>query len=292
VADEPKQADRLLFGDRLDLVALPTAVACARLFTQYTLGNWRASFVMADALTVVGELVNVAVQETGVTDPATRWAELPALNLLTVRLLGYERRIRVEVWDSAGEAAVLPEIEGYDNLTGLHLVDATAHTWGSHVQPQGRMTWADLLVYPRTESGLPIRRRRRLVRTEPAELVDEGLLRRVRDGLDGLNVSNLLGHIKRPSTSAYPLLLVERSAGVEVARVRITRSFIVRCLFRRAVAVGISSNRLPIRIVHFSCVDLAFCELLSVRLSRSVYIQVNAACDQQNSHESDKELLC
>ncbi|HEX5120060.1 MAG TPA: ATP-binding protein [Pseudonocardiaceae bacterium] len=178
--------DRLLLGDQLDLVALPTAVSCARLFTRYTLSNWRASFVMADALVVVEELVCLAVQQTGVTDPATRWTELPALNLLTVRLLGYEGRIRVEVWDSTGEPAALPDTETYENLTGLHLVDVTAHDWGSSVQPRGRVTWADLLVYPHTESGLPIRRRRRTVPAEPAELVDEGLLRRVRDGLDGL----------------------------------------------------------------------------------------------------------
>jgi hypothetical protein len=46
-----------LFDD-LGLVALPTAVSCARLFVKYTLDNWRASsFVVADAMTITGELV-------------------------------------------------------------------------------------------------------------------------------------------------------------------------------------------------------------------------------------------
>lgn len=175
-----------LFDD-LGLVALPTAVSCSRMFVKYTLDNWKASaFVMADAVMIVDELVTLAVQETGIVDDVVAWSELDYVNRIVVRLLGFPRHIVIEVWDAAHEPAVLSDEEPNTLPTGLHLVDVTAGRWGSSASPRGRLTWAEIAVYDRAESGLPIRRRRQSVHVEPAEQVDEELLRRVRDGLKGL----------------------------------------------------------------------------------------------------------
>jgi hypothetical protein len=157
------------------------------MFTQYTLGNWGVSpFVMADALVVANELVMLAVEETGILDDVVAWSELEYINRVVVRLLGFPRHIVIEVWDAAHEPAVLPADEPTTLPTGLHLVDVTANRWGSSASPRGRLTWAEIAVYDRTESGLPIRRRRPCVQRQPQTPVDYELLRRVRDGLDGL----------------------------------------------------------------------------------------------------------
>ena len=176
-----------LFDD-LGLVALPTAISCARLFVKYTLDNWRASsFVVADAMTITGELVALSVQETGVLDDDVRWSELDYINRIVIRLLGFPRHIVIEVWDAATEPAALPAGPADTLPRGLDLVDVLAGRWASTASPRGRLTWAELPVYDRTEAGLPIQRRRPSPRPVlPAPVIDEELLRRVRDGLIGL----------------------------------------------------------------------------------------------------------
>jgi hypothetical protein len=183
--ERPEMRDRPRLFDDLGLVALPTAVSCARMFAEYTLTKWGAStFVVADALVIIGELVTLSVQDTGVADDTVRWSELEQLNRVVVRFLGFARHVVIEVWDTAPEPAVLPD-DGLGKLpTGLHLVDVTANKWGSIASPQGRLTWAEIAVYDRTESGLPIRRRQpRSQPVTPAPLLDEEVLRRVREGL-------------------------------------------------------------------------------------------------------------
>jgi hypothetical protein len=178
--------------DDLGLVALPTAITCARLFVTYTLDSWElSSFVLADALVVATELVTLAVEETGVADDVVRWSELEQLNSIVVRLLGFPNHVVIEVWDVANEPMTLPDEELPPFPEGLQLVDITASKWGSHATRRGRVTWAELAVHARTESGLPIRRRK----TPPppahddaaaAPTIDDDLLRRVRDGLKAL----------------------------------------------------------------------------------------------------------
>lgn len=176
-----------LFDD-LGLVALPTAISCARMFTQYTLTTWGVSpFVLGDALIVARELVSLAVRDTGVLDEDMRWSELDHLNRIVVRLFGFSRHIVIEVWDAAQEPAVLPPDDSTKLPTGLHLVDVTAYRWASTASPRGRLTWAELPVHDRTDSGLPIRRRQpRAVPEQQAPPASVELLRRVRDGLNGL----------------------------------------------------------------------------------------------------------
>jgi hypothetical protein len=169
-------------------VALPTAISCARLFVKYTLDNWRASpFVVADAMTITGELVALSVQETGILDDEVRWSELDYINRIVIRLLGFPRHIVIEVWDAAVEAARIDELLDAGEPRGLDLVDVVARRWASTTSPQGRLTWAAIDVYEQTQSGLQIRRRTRSAQSVPLDYeTDPELLRRILDRLSGL----------------------------------------------------------------------------------------------------------
>jgi hypothetical protein len=175
-------ADLPCWSDALTLAALPSAISCARLFTRCTLGRWGASFVLADALIVVGELVANAVADTGVADTRVRWSELTALNVVSVRLLGFAGRIVIEVWDTHPEPAVLPAQPPGTPPCGLRLVDVIARRWDSRRAPGGRLTWAELATYEHTRSGLPLRASNSNDPHRPAT-ADLGALRRVMTGL-------------------------------------------------------------------------------------------------------------
>jgi hypothetical protein len=176
------------FFDDLTLVALSSAVSCARTFVHYTLANWQVGpFVLGDALVMTHELVTQAVADTGMDGHYKSWAEVDHLNYLVVRLVGFARHVVIEVWDRATEPAVLPDGEPVQPRSGLALIDAVAHRWASSMTPTGRLTWAEVAVYDRTDSGLPIRPSRSGSPSAPplATLSDE-LLRRVHDGLNRL----------------------------------------------------------------------------------------------------------
>jgi hypothetical protein len=165
------------FSRSIDFAALPSAISCTRLFVASTLGRWGARFLEADAEVLAVELVRHSVQTCGVTDEDVRLSELDELNVIHVRLLGFERTIGIEVWD---------------NADGLGLVDTRAKGWGSSITPQGRVVWAELDVYDRAASGLPIRARKPTPYPRPSAneighpSQGAGFLRRVRDGLVNL----------------------------------------------------------------------------------------------------------
>lgn len=164
------------FSDELKLVALSNAIGCARIFVQYTLANWKASpFVVGDAHVITHELVTKAVDDTGVPEDQNTWSKVEKINYIVVRLLGFSRHIIVEVWDSAKRPAGLPD---------LHVVDTVALRWDSVVAMKTRLTWAEIPVYDRTDSGLPIREPRPVApATGPAAPLSYEFLRRVRDRL-------------------------------------------------------------------------------------------------------------
>jgi hypothetical protein len=176
------------FFDDLTLVALSSAVSCARTFVHYTLANWHAGpFVLGDALVITHELVTQAVADTGISSHYESWSEVDHLNHIVVRLVGFSRHVVIEVWDQAAEPATLPSGEPTQPRSGLSLVDVVAHGWASSVTPTGRLTWAAIAIYDRTDAGLPIRPSRPASSSSrpPATLSAE-LLRRVRDGLTSL----------------------------------------------------------------------------------------------------------
>jgi len=63
-------------SDSIRLVATRTAISCSRLFVECTLRQWRAGFLVNDAVQVVDELVMNAVKATGVMDETVRWTEV------------------------------------------------------------------------------------------------------------------------------------------------------------------------------------------------------------------------
>lgn len=184
----PEMTERPRLFDDLGLVALPTAVGCARLFTQYTLGNWQVpAVVVADAVTIAGELVALSVEETGPPRDKVRWSELDHLSRIVVRLLGFSRHVMIEVWDTATEPANITEPLPAGTPRGLDLVDVVARRWASTTSPQGRLTCAAVDLYDQTQSGLPIRRRTRTAHQTPLDHdIEPELFRRVREGLKGL----------------------------------------------------------------------------------------------------------
>jgi len=189
-AEVPQMRDQPRFVDTLDLVALPTAVAVARMFIADTLTRWHALFVEDYMETLAVELVTLSVSATRPAE-GTSWTDIAELNPIKLRLLGYRRHIVFEVTDVHDEALVLPNDRYVDESAGLGLVDALADRWGSFVAPRGRVIWAELAVYARTQAGLPKREREPSPSSphsaaQSANPADPELLRRIRDGLESL----------------------------------------------------------------------------------------------------------
>lgn len=162
--------------DDLGLVALPTAITCARTFVRATLERWQApAVVVADAVVIAGELVMLSVQDAA------------RLSDIRVRLSGFARHITVEVWDMGRVPVVVSEEPSATPLRGIDLVDRLARRWASGWYAETRITWAEVAVYAVTASGLAIRPRRAGGRPSvghgTGSPIEAELLGRVRDGL-------------------------------------------------------------------------------------------------------------
>ncbi|MFF5498957.1 ATP-binding protein [Streptomyces aquilus] len=141
-----------LFSERLELAAVLTAVGCSRMFVETTLTKWGATPVIDDALLVVSELVTNSVKATGVTTPDPNWAELGKLNLISVRLLGLEQSIMIEVWDVESRTPVAQSADfDAESGRGLSLVEAVTSRWGSRPAWPGKVVWAELPLQPHPE---------------------------------------------------------------------------------------------------------------------------------------------
>ena len=87
----------LRLHDGIRLVATGSAISCSRLFVAYTLDKWRAATVVDMAVLVVAELVTNAVHATSLMEERARWTELTRIEFITVRLLGLQTSVRIEV---------------------------------------------------------------------------------------------------------------------------------------------------------------------------------------------------
>lgn len=157
------------YHDGLRLVATRSAISCSRIFVAITLDKWGASVILQDAMSVADDLVTNAVHATGIPQERIHWTELTRIEYITVRLLGLETSIRIEVWDSAPDPPLLPN-------------DASSPVKrGYHPTTRGKVVWAELPV-------LPHHRKPSLPPQPPAEQFarDPDLLRRVWEGLDSL----------------------------------------------------------------------------------------------------------
>ncbi|WP_411114453.1 ATP-binding protein [Streptomyces sp. 029-5] len=175
--------DRLRAWDRLTLVALPTAVGCARAFTKVMLRWWRASRILDEALLVTSELVTNAVQAT------------EAERVIGVQLQIIDDSVLVEVWDDSPALPVLKDPDADAEIgRGLCLVDELAKRWGTSEAPAGgKIVWAELTLSQQSEpftgpAPLPHRVPGNLrVPEGPAkEKVETALMRRVLEGLGNL----------------------------------------------------------------------------------------------------------
>lgn len=121
--------------DEIDLVAVPTAVPCARMFVEVTFRRWHASSAVERALNVVCELVAKAVAASGTLEPRSDWTG--HLNLINVRLVRLDHAVGVEVWDSDPFPGDLSATVG----------DGLKH--GCYPLAPGKVVWAQLPVLPR-----------------------------------------------------------------------------------------------------------------------------------------------
>lgn len=153
--------------DGLRLVSTKSAIPCARLFVEYTLDKWGAYTFIHEAVRQVDDLVTMAVKATGITEDRSKWAELPRIEFITVRVLGLDTSIRIEVWDSAPNPPILADEAG------------SYVRRGCYPTVRGKVVWVELPVYPHRSSFPP---------QPPAEQFRQNpdTLRRVRDGLEGL----------------------------------------------------------------------------------------------------------
>jgi anti-sigma regulatory factor (Ser/Thr protein kinase) len=126
----------------LELGALPTAVACARLHARSVLWEWGMKALAPDAELLVAELVINAVQATAARDQ-------PAVRL---RLSGDGARALIEVWDAdrlppapwqrADGTPGRPSATG----RGLSVVPALSTRWDWYLtrEPPGRVIWCEI----------------------------------------------------------------------------------------------------------------------------------------------------
>ena len=102
------------------------------MFVEYTLDRWGAGFIVDDAVRAVDELATNVVKATGAMDERVRWTEVTHMEFITVRLLGFEASIRVEVWDSAPNTPTLPDETGAAVRRGCYPTACGKVTWAAH----------------------------------------------------------------------------------------------------------------------------------------------------------------
>jgi anti-sigma regulatory factor (Ser/Thr protein kinase) len=175
----------------LQLGALPTAPACARLHARHVLWDWGLRAVAQTAELVISELVTNSVKAS------QHIAHRPPVWL---RLSLRTGSVLIEVWDGSTQPPQLTEPEnGFPGLEGeggrgLFLVGTLADRWDWYAtqRPPGKAVWCQLSTHqPGQDTNTPQPSLpRRTSRSAPARHVREGpgpqMLRRVLDGLRDL----------------------------------------------------------------------------------------------------------
>lgn len=175
----PYRPEDVRYFDRLNLAALKTAVMVSRQFTKVVLLTWKAPWLIEDAMLIVSELVTNAVQYTGNMQENPRFTQLGNVPMVSVRLIGLERFVIFEVWDTSQEIPVLKDAGPTDEGgRGLRLVDNLSRRWGYYPTTPGKVVWAELPVYPEEKKpSEPI--------AYPPPDYDPAVLNRVIEGLKG-----------------------------------------------------------------------------------------------------------
>jgi anti-sigma regulatory factor (Ser/Thr protein kinase) len=137
-------ADSMYRRTYLELGALPTAPACARLHTQQLLWEWGLARLADTAEVVVSELVTNAVQAT-----VRRQLETP----IALRLSSNGKQVLIEVWDADPTPPRPPQL-GANGLPladaesgrGLFLVAGLSERWSCYRvrDAGGKVIWAEV----------------------------------------------------------------------------------------------------------------------------------------------------
>jgi anti-sigma regulatory factor (Ser/Thr protein kinase) len=131
----------------LELAALPTAVACARLHARNLLWEWGSDWLAPVAELLVAELMTNAVEATAPCDEA----------LVRLRLSSEGTHVRIEVWDAdpSPPAAADRDEDGRSDPAaekgrGLFLVTALSARWDWYLtnEPTGKVVWCEIEALP------------------------------------------------------------------------------------------------------------------------------------------------
>lgn len=128
------------------LVAVPSAVSCARAFLRLVVTQWGAGAQVEDAELVLSELVTNAVRATRADGPVPQWPALTAADVIRVGLGVTGGGLYVGVWDRSRAFPVVRHPgDGDEGGRGLRLVDALAREWGTTLsRAGGKVVWATL----------------------------------------------------------------------------------------------------------------------------------------------------
>ncbi|MGX9886666.1 ATP-binding protein [Streptomyces sp. NPDC002276] len=140
----------------LRLVAVPTAVACSRMFVRHTLSHWNLPDQEESATLVMSELTTNAVKAGGLTGPEPKPWQIKAEHVIAVQLRVLAGSLYVEVWDRAPETPVRqspgPDATGG---RGLLLVESLAKRWDVYGPTVGgKVVWAELPLAPSAAPAL------------------------------------------------------------------------------------------------------------------------------------------
>lgn len=131
------------FGTYLELGALPTAVACARVHARQVLWEWGLGELAEVSEAVVSELVTNAYE-------ATIRHQLPTP--IRLRLSSNGRQALIEVWDADTTPPRRPVLdanglppETAESGRGLFLVAALSERWSCYRLGSGKVVWAEIV---------------------------------------------------------------------------------------------------------------------------------------------------
>jgi len=135
-----------LLAVSLRLTAVPTAVACSRMFVRHTLTRWNLADEVEDTALIMSELVTNAIQASGITAPDPKPWQIKAEHLIAAQLRVFEGSLYIEVWDRTPETPVRqnPDFDATSGR-GLLLVESLAKQWNVfHPHVGGKVVWAEL----------------------------------------------------------------------------------------------------------------------------------------------------
>ncbi|MGX7829090.1 hypothetical protein ACTG9Q_28810 [Actinokineospora sp. 24-640] len=173
----------------LVLLAIPSAITCARLLLELTTRQQGMAPTFVDAARdVLDELIAHAVASTGVVDPTpVQHLRSEQLTLLGIRLAYGTQTLRIEVWDTGNGPL--------DTLLATSPALAAVDHWAVDLpKPGQRVAWCMLSRESSAEqtTRLPVPMPRRPAPAAPggpqaAVMSDPAVLQRILDGLRALD---------------------------------------------------------------------------------------------------------